>query len=399
MPTVLHLGAALAGDGGAPLSLWHTACALRDHTPWQPLILAGRFDGLRPLPGVEEDRTVPRWLLPVWQPLGSRGGAAVAYPRGYVATLRRLAAQADLVHIHSLWMFPTLIGCPLLRSLGKPFIIAPRGTLEPWALAHRGWKKRLVFWLAERRNLESAACLHATSDQERESLRWLGLKAAVAVIPNGLHSGLEAYVQRGGRHRRPAPPERTLLFVSRLHPKKRVVELVRTFARLSADFPAWRLRIVGGEDHPGYERLVRRAAEQAGLGARVCLAGHLAGDELWAAYQAADLFVLPTMSENLGNVVVEALAAGLPVVTTRGAPWHELETEGCGWWVDLDMAACEAALRQAMQLPAATRWEMGRRGQALVRRRYTWRAVARSLAGLYDGILHENPVALPTLRA
>lgn len=382
---VLHLVDAMFSGGGIPYTVWSLVRALRDYTAWQPVILAGQYPHLQPLTSFEADHTIERDILPIWQPFGGRLGMAVAYPPGFQWHLRRLAREVDVVHIHGLWTFATLAACPVLRAMRKPYILAPRGSLEPWALAYKGFKKRLVLALAERRNLNRATFLQATSDMEQMSLHELGLSAPIVNVPNGLNPDAQAYFRTAllnREHHRPDQPERVALFVSRLHPKKRALELVQWFAQVKA--PDWQLVIIGGDDQAGYQQAIQRTIDSLGLQNRVRLLGHVQGDALWAAYAAADLFVLPTLSENFGNVIIEALSAGVPVITTKGAPWSELETEQCGWWVDLDMAAFKQAMHEAMNLPDATRRMMGRRGLELVQKKYTWQSIAQQLSVVYD---------------
>lgn len=115
--------------------------------------------------------------------------------------------------------------------------------------------------------------------------------------------------------------------------------------------------------------------------------GPLWGEAKTAAYAGADLFVLPTYSENFGIVIAEALAAGLPVITTTAAPWHELPTESCGWWIEPGSAPLQEALRLALATPRDELAAMGGRGRALMVRRYTWPAVAGAVAAVYRWLL------------
>jgi glycosyltransferase involved in cell wall biosynthesis len=121
---------------------------------------------------------------------------------------------------------------------------------------------------------------------------------------------------------------------------------------------------------------------------RVDFDGPLYGSEKWAAYREAGLFVLPTRNENFGMVVAEALAGGLPVISTKGAPWAGLETERCGWWVDYGADALAAVLEEALRLPTVTRTEMGRRGRAWMRREFGWEGIAERMVEVYLWCLH-----------
>ena len=266
------------------------------------------------------------------------------------------SAHPALVHSHGVWHPANHWAAQAARAWGVPLIIHPRGMLEPWALGQKPLKKRLALALFQRRDLESARAFVATSEMECEGLRRFGLKQPVAVIPNGVDFDDAAASDLGGARRQDG--ERIALFLSRVHPKKGVLELVQAWGQVA---PAgWRLRIAG-PDEGGHWGQVERLVRQLGLGARVEYLGPVEGARKAALYREADLFVLPTFSENFGVVVAEALAHGLPVITTRGAPWADLETYGCGWWIEVGVEPLVVALREAMAL---TRRAAGRDGGA-----------------------------------
>jgi glycosyltransferase involved in cell wall biosynthesis len=128
---------------------------------------------------------------------------------------------------------------------------------------------------------------------------------------------------------------------------------------------------------------------ELGIEKAVEYVGSVDGEQKSAMYRDADLFVLPTFSENFGVVVAEALAHGVPVITTRGAPWADLEIYGCGWWVDIGVPPLEQALRDAMSLSDDERRMMGARGREYVRR-YDWDTIARQTAEVYRWVLDQG---------
>jgi len=257
--------------------------------------------------------------------------------------------------------------------------------LEPWALGHKVWKKRVGMALFQRNDLDAARVLIATSSQECESIRKLGLRQPVAVIPNGVDL---AVPQRVGNEP-PRRPERvrSVLFLSRIHPKKGLLNLMHAWARLAPR--GWHLRIAG-PDEGGHLAEVMALAQRLGIAASVDHVGEVDGERKSETYRDADVFVLPTFSENFGVVVAEALAHGLPVITTRGAPWADLETERCGWWIDIGVEPLVDALRTAMALGDEDRRAMGERAREHVRR-YDWTAIARDTVAVYSWILGKGP--------
>jgi glycosyltransferase involved in cell wall biosynthesis len=254
--------------------------------------------------------------------------------------------------------------------------------LEPWALEHQSAKKNLAWYAYQRWILQSASLLHATADMEARQLRDLGLTAPIAVIPNG--------VPLPGDWKQSAAdgPTRQALFLSRLHPKKGLLNLVDAWAEVA---PAdWRL-IIAGPDENNHRQKVEQRVETRGLTDAVDFPGPIDDADKWDLYRESDLFVLPTFSENFGVVVAEALASGVPAITTTGAPWQVLEEKRCGWWIEPEVDALADALRDATTRSDAERLAMGRRGRALVRDRFAWPSIAERLLEAYRWILGEGP--------
>lgn len=282
-------------------------------------------------------------------------------------------AGAEILHGHSLWMLPNVYPAWAVRGTTAKLVVSPRGTLSPWAMTRNAWRKRVFWHLAQGRALAAAHCFHATAESEHDDLRRLGFRQPVCVLPNGVD------LPEGSR---PTPgPRRTLLYLGRIHPKKGIDVLLKAWARLEAERPDWDLRILG-PDNGGHLAQMQRLALELKL-QRVVFAGPVYGAEKLQAYRTADLFVLPTHSENFGMTVAEALAAGTPAVVTRGAPWQGLLQEGAGWWIDPGVEALEAALREATALAPGHREAMGASGRAWMARDFAWDQIGLRMAETY----------------
>jgi glycosyltransferase involved in cell wall biosynthesis len=274
-------------------------------------------------------------------------------------------------------------GRAALRA-GKPFIVAPRGMLGPAALAFSRTKKRIVWALLQGAVVRRASCIHATSEQEHDEIRDFGLKNPIAIIPNGidipkLDSGSRAANELG----------RIVLSLGRIHPKKGLDRLVRAWAQVESAHPEWRLRIVGPDELDHASELARLAVELKTH--RVSIEGSLAGNAKIKAYRDADLFVLASLNENFAITVAEALAVGTPVIATRGAPWHGLAVEGCGWWIDHGVEPLAAALAEAMTMRREALQAMGKKGRVWMERDFSWDHVARDMLEVYHWLaLHGN---------
>lgn len=332
--------------------------------------------------------------------------------------------RPDIIHIHGIWAPSSHAAVVCARKQNIPYVIAPRGMLEPWSLNAKKWKKWLAMRLYQRRDLQHAAFLHATAESEAEHFRNLGFIQPVVVIPNGVnlpHALPAKSLYMEGRRR--------VLFISRIHPKKGLVELIHAWALIRPS--DWVLEIVG-PDTDGYQKVIEQAVADQGVQSSVIFTGPLEDEKKWEAYCRADLFVLPTFSENFGIVVAEALYAGVPVITTKGTPWSELlgrstdlecgnasvyergpaclkpeapdlvrnikkpmncgtdepQSAGrCGWWIEIGVEPLTEALREAMKLTDEKRQAMGENGRALVERKYMWGAIADRMKIAYDDTL------------
>jgi glycosyltransferase involved in cell wall biosynthesis len=151
----------------------------------------------------------------------------------------------------------------------------------------------------------------------------------------------------------------------------------------------WELVIVGPSEG-GHRAELEERVRQLDLQDVVSFAGPVADEEKWSEYQKADLFILPTYSENFGIVVAEALATGCPVLTTTGTPWQELKTHRCGWWVEPRPPSIAQALRDAVGRSDEQRRRMGERGRALVENKYSWTGVAKKMERVYRWIQGEG---------
>ena len=297
-------------------------------------------------------------------------------------TLNDLVARIppDIVHDHGVWLPVNHMVGRLAARRRLLRVVHTRGMLEPWALSYRALRKKLAWLAYQRRDLESVATFFATSHAEAESIRALGFEQPVAVIPNGVDLP-EADVPVG---RKPLPDrQRNVVFMSRIHPKKGIIELLRAWAQLRP--PGWKL-ILAGPDEGGHLQQVLDCVDTLALGEWVEYRGAVTGSAKTELLAAADIFVLPSFSENFGVVVAEALAHGVPVISTRGTPWQGLVDHGCGWWVEPDAQALSGALSEAIALDDEERHEMGNRGRQYAGR-YDWGYIANDTADVYRWLL------------
>jgi glycosyltransferase involved in cell wall biosynthesis len=296
--------------------------------------------------------------------------------RDLSSALHRAALTADVIHNHGLWVMPNISAGSATASVPTPLVVSPRGMLAPAALAFSRWKKRAFWALLQGSVIRNAACIHVTSEQEYEEVRAFGLANPVAIIPNGIDLPELACSQSAG----PAG-ERVALSLGRIHPKKGLARLVHAWSKVEARYPAWWLRIAGPPEL-GHDNELRALAVSLGL-TRISVEGPIYGEAKTSAYRCADVFVLSSLNENFGLTVAEALAAGTPVISTKGAPWSGLEREGCGWWIEQGIEPLAAALAHAMALPRGALKAMGDKGHTWMARDFSWDCVGRSMLDVY----------------
>lgn len=306
------------------------------------------------------------------------------------------------VHVHGIWSPSLMRRMTHWQKRGVPCVVTVHGMLEPWAFAHKRLKKRVAWHLYQKRLLNQASALHATSVREADNLRQLGLKVPILMIPWGIEMEGTSNIQHSTEERNSTAPvsqssisnpqspisdSRTALFVGRIYPVKGLPLLVEAWEKLRPE--GWKMKIVG-PDEAGHLAEVETLIRQAGLEADFEFAGPLSGSALEQAYQNADLYIQPSHTENFGMAIAEAMAHGLPVITTHGAPWKLLEEEHCGWWTPISTDGIAAALDDATRRSPEELSAMGERGRAVVSERFAWEGIARQFVECYRWILGEG---------
>jgi glycosyltransferase involved in cell wall biosynthesis len=299
------------------------------------------------------------------------------------------AASISIVHQHALWTGLSLITNRLRERKGIPAVIAPHGMLEKWALMKSRWKKGFFLALCERDTLFAASCLHACSNQELAGFREFGLTNPVAVIPNGISNAWLASAGNGDafRDRFKLPRDkRIMLFLSRISPVKGLLMLMDALDAVRCHLGDW-LVVVAGDDEFNHKEEVLEKVKKLHLEKCVLFTGLVVDQVKRDAYAAAELFVLPTKRENYGIVVAEALGVGVPVLTTKGAPWEQLVNQNCGWWTEVDTESFAYSLMVALNSSPDELKQMGNRGKELISTCYTWSKSAMMTIELYKWLL------------
>jgi glycosyltransferase involved in cell wall biosynthesis len=322
------------------------------------------------------------------------GPTALGYSRELQRRVTALVRPRSVIHAHGLWMHPGVVARQSSRRMNCPLVVSPHGMLEPWALQNSRWKKRLAAWLFENHNLQSAHCLHALCSAEAQHFRNYGLRNPIAVIPNGVDTtslaGPKTDLSDLLGHNSVGIHQKAILFLSRLHPKKGLENLLAAWRGLAADYPQWRLVIAGAGD-PAYEETLRQLIHDYDLARQVLIYGAAYGEEKRRLLLAVDGFVLPSFSEGFSVVILEAAAAGLPIVLTPECNFPELTAAGAAFEISPSAPAVEAGLRRLLKLSDAERQAMGARGRKLMQQSYTWPVITDQMLSVYRWLLGTDP--------
>jgi poly(glycerol-phosphate) alpha-glucosyltransferase len=320
------------------------------------------------------------------------GPRSIGFSPSLKARLEGVASSNAVFHCHGLWMYPGWAARQCAGKARRPFVVSPHGMLEPWALNNARWKKKLAGFLFENQNLASAQCLHALCPAEAANFRRLGLRNPVAIIPNGIDlETVPAQPADSLVNRFPALKDRRrVLFLSRIHPKKGLDNLLLAWRKVAADFKDWQLLIAGSGD-PAYERALKSAAADLIEKQSVIFLGPLYGQEKAAAFALASVFVLPSFSEGFSMAILEAAAAGVPVLLTPECNFPELVRAGAAVEVTANAAAIEGGIRDLLNFPGTKLADMGGCGRNLVKTAYTWPEVARQMGRVYKWLADKGP--------
>jgi glycosyltransferase involved in cell wall biosynthesis len=288
-------------------------------------------------------------------------------------------SMGEVVHIHGLWTPFEWRAYREGRARRARLVISPHGSLEPWALAHKRVKKLAAWMLYQKRILQRADLLVASTSFERDNFRDLGLTAPIAVIPVGVDtSDRPAEVVETDMTDR----EKIVLFLARLSPKKGIPDLLEAWSTI--DRHGYELHIHGyGSD--SYRTYLERRIATLRIGHHVKLLGPLYGEEKWRKLEKSSIYVLPSYSENFGITVAEALLSGLPAITSKAMPWGELSSKGLGWTVDNDVSQLRDALHLAVSTDAG-RLRSIRNEARDYAQRYSWPPIADRYVATYKWI-------------
>lgn len=358
---------------GGPMISVHGLCralALRGH---DVSVVTTNVDGEGTL-DLPAGKPVDREGVTVWY-FPSKYFRRIYYSPAMKQFLEDEIAGFDAVHLHSVYLWPTWAAARAAKRAGRKYIISPRGMLSPEAVrAHRMLIKRLWISLIERQNLENAVALHATSRMEAEDLRSYGYQLPeIRVIPNGIEE--EWFSETPGE---PLSGESVILCLGRISWKKQLDQLIRMLPLV----PGSRL-VLAGNDEENLQGKLTRLAEQLGVIDRVSFPGMITGNEKKKLYRSASVFVLPSLSENFANVVLEAMSTACPVIVSPGVGMADIVlASGGGYVLPPEPESMATAINRILS-DSVLRRELGSRGRAYAEKYLRWEGIAKGFEDLY----------------
>ncbi len=327
--------------------------------------------------------------ITAWQPLKTylfdvRGPKAFAYAPGMLSELK--GNHYQIIHSHGIWMYPSVVN--LLNNAAKttPYLISPHGMLDPWAVRNSAWKKKLAGALFENRHLSKASCIRSLCTSETEAVREYGLRNPICQIPNGIDlveaectepSPWQGSVDKG---------KKIILYLGRIHPKKGLVNLLQAWAATRDEGKEWHL-VIAGWDQGGHEEELQQLSRNLSIDERTLFVGPQFGEAKAAAYHHADGFILPSFSEGLPMVILEAWANRLPVLMTTFCNLPEGYKEGAALRIGTDVEDIAQGLRDLFTMSAKERENMGDQGLTLVKKQFTWPVIASEMKSVYQWML------------
>lgn len=294
-----------------------------------------------------------------------------------------LDAKYDLIHLQNLWMPLYHKMARIARKHNIPYIMTPRGCLEPWCMKQKRIKKLVAFHLYQKRDLQQAACILATSKMEADNIRALGITSPIAIIPNGID--ISEYKCRTSEDK--THVKKQILFLSRIHEKKGIEFLINAWEQLRAKYPTWNV-VIAGNGEESYIHRLNEIIKSKSLRDCVEIIPPVFGEDKRRLYCESSLFVLPSYSENFGMVIAEAMSCGVPVITTNGTPWQELNEIKLGWCIDLSLEKLITSISKAIELGQDSLFRIGQECSKHIRDTYQYTEVAAKNKAVYEWILN-----------
>lgn len=280
-------------------------------------------------------------------------------------------------HTNTIWGYMSHITCKVAREKKRPYVISPHGMLYPTALQEKWWKKKPMLWAWYNEDIKKASCLHVTCNEEMEYCRTFGYKGPIAVIPNAVV--IPSIINKDFQKHE----KKTIGFLGRLDPIKKIENILVAASLIDAEFD---IEIIGKGDKQ-YEKFLKDEVKRLGLQDRVRFLGFITGQEKYEHLARLWALFVPSVQENFGMIIPEALICCTPVYASLGTPWIELNECNCGWWRDNSPETIAKVMKTLCSLSIKEIKAMGERGRKLIEEKYEQQKVAQMMVSLYQWLM------------
>jgi poly(glycerol-phosphate) alpha-glucosyltransferase len=341
---------------------------------------------------------------------------------GYAPEMRQqlLLLDLEIIHVHGIWQYPSVAALAWYRKYRRPYMISPHGMLDQWAVRNSAWKKIIARMSYEGTHLRSAACIRALCESEAQAIRAYGLGNPICIIPNGIDLPELGATGPKADDRSPKTEEqehpvkllkkrgrKVLLYFGRVHPKKGLPNLLRAWHAVPKS-EEWVLAIAGW-GQGGHEDELKQLATELGLtwcdtraqqhdnsqlstlNSQLVFIGPQFNEDKAACYRDCDAFILPSFSEGLPMVVLEAWAYAKPVLMTPECNLPEGYAANAAVRIHTDVESIAAGLSAMLRASSFELAALGSHGRALVSERFTWGQIAKEMKNVYDWLLGAGP--------
>jgi len=376
---ILHVIRDLAPETGGPVSALYGLVEAQAHDGHLVNVITTDYGVSEPLFCCDNVTiTLCRCTLDEWR-----------YSPAMKTILTGLIEAADMIHIHTVWEYPTLIASRLAIKYHKPCILRPCGMLDGWSMDQSSFKKKIYLQLFSRFLFHPKLLLHFTAEGEKEKSYFPNYLKSF-VMPNGLP--LKAFGDRSTaaefyKNFPSLKGKRIVLFLGRVDPKKQPDVAICAFSTIAPSDQDLHLVIAGPCNNESYRDSLSKLADKLGVLRRITFTGMLQGAVLYAAYRAAEVYVLPSLQENFGNTVAEAMAGSCPVVISDQVDIKNyIDDKNVGVICGTGHVSVSKALNDILSNPHKGR-QMGENGRVLVENNFTWPQVSEKLERVYREII------------
>ncbi len=291
-----------------------------------------------------------------------------------------------VIHVHTVWTYPTYIGYKIVKKYNLSLVVSTRGTMYAWALDQSKVVKKIAMWLFQKKMLQTANMIHITEPNEKKALENIGIHNNTVLVPNGIEieNDFESLDKNILKQIKYDKSKRYILFLGRIVHNKGLHYLINSYKKIQNKYNDIEVLVVGGvEDKKYFDSLEKLE--------RVHFLGALDGIEKHTLFSISSLFVLPSRTENFGMAIAEAMSYKIPVITTQGTPWKELQDNDAGWWIELSQENLDNALEEALSCKCSDLKAKGNREFAIIKN-YTWKKQALKMKECYEEILSKRGI-------